>query len=84
MLTRVIIKETRSRKAPAHTELRRQMVRSTLSIGSNIAEGSGKQSDKEFVRFLWISVGSCNELEGQLITSGDVGFLPGALNEKTP
>lgn len=44
-----------------------QIRRSAISIPSNIAEGQGKKSRKEFVRFLNISLGSSTELETQLI-----------------
>jgi len=44
-----------------------QIRRAAVSISSNIAEGSGRFSDKELVRFLFISLGSSSELETQLI-----------------
>ncbi|MBL7473725.1 four helix bundle protein [Robertkochia sediminum] len=44
-----------------------QMRRCAISIPSNIAEGAGRNSTKEFIRFLNISNGSLNELETQLV-----------------
>lgn len=44
-----------------------QMRRSAVSISSNIAEGAGRGSEKEFNHFLNISTGSCYELETQLL-----------------
>lgn len=44
-----------------------QIIRSSLSIPSNIAEGAGRSSVKEYCRFLDVSNGSCYELETQLI-----------------
>lgn len=44
-----------------------QMRRASVSIASNIAEGAGRNSSKEFVYFLGLSNGSCFELETQLI-----------------
>ena len=44
-----------------------QLSRSAFSIPSNIAEGAGKDSDKDFCRYISISEGSSNELETQLI-----------------
>ena len=42
------------------------MRRSAVSIASNIAEGAARQGKKEFVQFLYIAVGSANELDTQL------------------
>ena len=77
-LSVAVFETLESRKGPRHTELRRQLTRSALSIESCIAEGSGKHSDKEFVRFLRMSAGSSNELEAQLLTSERIRFLPQA------
>lgn len=52
-----------------------QMKRSSASIPTNIAEGCGRNSDKDFCRFLYISFGSANELEYQILLSLDLNFL---------
>lgn len=52
-----------------------QIRRSAVSIPSNIDEGSGRNSDKEFNRFLDISLGSSFELETQLIIAHELEFL---------
>ena len=52
-----------------------QIKRCSVSIPSNIAEGSGRGSDKEFNHFLNISQGSAFELETQLIISNRVALL---------
>ena len=44
-----------------------QMRRAVVSIPSNIAEGAARDSHKEFIRFLYISLGSLAELETQLL-----------------
>ena len=46
-----------------------QMTRSGVSIPSNIAEGSNRRSEKDYARFIEISLGSIFELETQLIIS---------------
>ena len=52
-----------------------QMKRAASSIPMNIAEGCGRNSDKDFARFLVISFGSANELEYQIILSSDLNFI---------
>jgi four helix bundle protein len=52
-----------------------QMRRAVISISSNIAEGSGHSSQKEFIRFLEISYSSGSELETQLILSFDLEYI---------
>jgi four helix bundle protein len=56
--------------------LRDQILRSAISIPSNIAEGAGRGSNPDFSRFLWHSMGSCNELEAQLLLGFDLKFIP--------
>lgn len=53
-----------------------QIKRSVISIPSNIAEGCAKKSNKDFSRFLEISLGSCYELETQLILCSDIDLIP--------
>lgn len=52
-----------------------QMQRAALSCPSNIAEGSAKSSNKDFSRFLEISVGSLFELETELIVSKNLEYI---------
>jgi four helix bundle protein len=52
-----------------------QIRRSSMSIPTNIAEGCGRNTDKEFARFLQIAMGSASETEYQLILARDLGFL---------
>lgn len=52
-----------------------QINRAAVSIPSNIAEGAGRNSDKEFVQFLSIAQASSYELETQLIISRNLNYL---------
>ena len=52
-----------------------QMTRSAISIPSNIAEGAGRSSEKEFARFLEYSLGSAYELETQVIISEKRNYI---------
>ena len=48
-----------------------QLKRVVVSIPSNIAEGASRNSNKEFVQFLYIVLGSASEVETQLIIAKD-------------
>jgi len=55
--------------------LTNQIRRASVSVPSNIAEGSGSRSDKELVQFLHIASGSLAELETQFIIANNLGFI---------
>ena len=55
--------------------LRDQIQKSAVSIASNIAEGYERNSDKDFLRFLYIAKGSLSELLTQLEIASGVGYL---------
>jgi four helix bundle protein len=51
------------------------LVKSAVSIPSNIAEGCGREGDKELARFLSIAAGSASETEYQLLLARDLAYL---------
>lgn len=55
--------------------LTNQIRRAVVSIPSNIAEGFGRGSDREFVHFLRIAKGSTNEVETQILISEDLEYV---------
>lgn len=55
--------------------LTNQVKRSVVSIASNIVEGAGRNSDKEFIQFLGMANGSSYELQTQIIIASNLGLL---------
>lgn len=55
--------------------LANQIQRATVSIASNIAEGSSRTSEKDFAHFLEISLGSSFEVETQLLISKNLNYI---------
>ena len=53
-----------------------QMKRSAISIPSNIAEGYGRKSRNDYLRFLQIAMGSLFEIQTQLEIARNLGFVP--------
>ena len=66
-----------TQKLPAEEKfsLVSQMRRSAVPIPSNIAEGAGKRTNRDFNSYLVNSLGSCFELETQLIISNKLKFI---------
>jgi four helix bundle protein len=58
-----------------------QIRRAAVSIPSNIAEGQGRRTTKDFLRHLGISYGSLLEVETQLLIAQDQGFIQPAAAE---
>jgi four helix bundle protein len=52
-----------------------QLRRASVSVPSNIAEGSARNGNKEFINFCYISLGSLSEIETQIIIAYELNFL---------
>ena len=63
--------------------LKAQMRQASVSICTNIAEGSGRRGDREFRRFLDIAMGSAFELECEVILSHELEFITEVTKERT-
>ena len=55
--------------------LTNQLRRAAVSIPSNIAEGAARQTQKEFVQFLYIALGSVAEVETQLVIAEKLHYI---------
>jgi len=55
--------------------LKEQLQRAAVSVASNIAEGYERNSDKDFIRFLYMAKGSLSELVTQLEIASAIGYL---------
>jgi len=71
----IIYKETQSFPKEEIYGLTNQIRRSAVSISSNIAEGAARNSDKEFIHFLYIALGSLMELDTQLIIARNLIYI---------
>jgi len=54
---------------------RDQIQRASVSIMNNLAEGYERKGNKEFVKFLYISKGSCSEVRSMLYLASDLDYI---------
>jgi four helix bundle protein len=74
-LTLAIYRATRTVPRDEMYGLVSQLRRAASSIGANIAEGCGRRSDREFVRFLQIARASASEVEYHLLLAHDLEYM---------
>lgn len=70
-----VYRQTRGFPADERFGLTAHLRKSASSITSNIAEGCGRETDRDFARFLSIAAGSTSEAEYQLLLARDLGYL---------
>ncbi len=74
-LTKQLYIETRKFPKDELYGITSQLRRAASSIAANIVEGAGRKTKMDFARFLWIALGSTNEVEYFLILSKDLSYL---------
>ncbi|HEX7595252.1 MAG TPA: four helix bundle protein [Gemmatimonadaceae bacterium] len=65
----------RSIRGADNASLRNQLIRAAMSIPTNIVEGTGQKTGKEFARFIGIALNSASELEYHLMMARDDGVI---------
>jgi four helix bundle protein len=70
-----VYKITRGFPSEEKYGLTSQIRRAAVSVPSNIAEGYGRKTTREYVRSLYLAYGSNCELETQILLSGDSGYM---------
>lgn len=77
-----LYKHTRNFPSDERFGLTAHLRKSASSIPSNIAEGCGREGEREFARFLSIAAGSASESEYQLLLAHDLGYLQSDTHQK--
>jgi four helix bundle protein len=72
---RQVYKATKAFPSDEQFALTSQLRRASISVSSNIAEGSGRNSDKDFAHFLEQAYGSLMEVASQLYLAFDEGYI---------
>ncbi len=74
LLTKMIFKLVNNNAFEKEFGFKDQIKRAVISITNNIAEGSEYNNNKQLIRYLKISKGSCAEVRSMLILSRELGF----------
>lgn len=75
ILTKEIYEVTKSFPKHEMFSLSSQVRRSASSVPTNIAEGSNRSTDKEFIRFINIAIGSITETEYLILLSNELNYI---------
>ena len=74
-LTLAVYKQTQRFPAEERFGLTSQLRRASYSVPANISEGSGRETNKDYLRFLIIALSSLKETEYFLLLARDLGYL---------
>ncbi len=74
-LAKVAYRVASAMRGPGSVALRDQIVRASLSVPSNIVEGTAHKSPREVIRFLQYSISSASEVEGHIVLAADIGMI---------
>jgi len=77
-----VYKTTRAFPTEEKFGLTSQLRRAAFSVPANIAEGSGRETDKDYLRFLHIAWGSLKEAEYFLLLARDLEYLTDKRHEE--
>jgi four helix bundle protein len=69
-------------KSTKEFAFRDQIFRAAISISNNIAQGFNRETNKEFIRFLYISRASCSEVKSMLYLSVKIGLITDEFAQK--
>lgn len=75
VVAQAVYRHTREFPVTERYGLVAQMRRAAVSVCANIAEGCGRRTRRDLLRFLYIAEGSACELECEVVLSGDLGYL---------
>jgi four helix bundle protein len=81
-LTVAVHEATRAIRPQAAPGLRSQLLRATMSISSNIAEGAGRETRVDFARFVSMAISSTSEVEHHLTVCTDLGLIDTTITER--
>lgn len=81
-LSTLVYRQTAHFPSEERFGLTNQLRRAAVSVSLNIAEGRGRETDKDFSRFLMIARGSLFEVVSALQIAQDLGFLDAATNKQ--
>ncbi|WP_310559301.1 four helix bundle protein [Flavobacterium sp.] len=74
LLTKLVFELLNKKELEKELGFKDQIKRAVISITNNIAEGSEYNNNKQLIRYLKISKGSCAEVRSMLIVSRELGF----------